>query len=722
MKTIKFILFIALMLLIAGVTAETVTGSLGSINYYQNVYNNTHVITTNYPFTNVAVHNVEYAQGTTALIIFDSSTYYISVDAGAPAGVVVPCNLTYGSQLVVTGSFGYQRSYNSIYQEIAGYQYIQFNNDWNLTGLTGDKMLTLNYNHNDMYNISKHVGTGFTGTFPTTNYPVASGDMYIEGNSGSYGGSMYGQYWRTINFNVGADYTAEKPSGLGISGNITKTTGMSQAYVFDNYGAVISSEYSLSANTFNFTTSKEQIMIGILSSSGVFFNSSLLFDAGLVTPTPTPLVSDYTITVTPQYSSYNQPLTATLKKGGSTSITNANVFSIEWAYLTTQNGLPSMVPLYESGSTTKRLDYIWKNDTSKWYGWDEITQDWTNDKGGTFPNPVILTPTKTGDVTIRATVGTSINELYQPETTVNIAGTADLKTIGVYVVDWLQGGYLAGATVSIKDLAYNNWTNKTASNTGYAFFSYPSGSKLYIAASAPYYVESGKNYEVYKDDYVTITIYPTGTGSTNVSESLVLVKTYEDNGESVRDLAGVSLTLSDGQVGTSASGAASFTVLNNTMLTVTGYRAGYLSSTKTVYVNTAVVPISLYLISTSSTLIPTPFPTITTTPIPSPTPYGNVTTCRAVLPANSTVVAIMKNNIACWGVEDLESQNYTFALGLILVCALILGKIAKGQGAAIGAIIGFVGSYAMHFIPFWLVALALILVGAYFAKVLFGSK
>jgi len=627
-------------------------------------------------------------------------------------------------RIIGSGIIGYNRLYDTAGNEIpyASIYILITPNTWNISGLTGTQYCYLDYNSNTLYNVSTNANTHLQ----TVSAYGVSGMAY-------FGGKLTLNYvdvgWYT--FNKGASayayYNAEKPLGLGIQGYVNKTNGLagtiiypSKVFISDVNHKTLSSESVISGSPVIFNTNASQIYISLYTNVGDWQNSSLLFGTAETTPTPTPTPNngDYSITALPAHSSYGQTITTTLYKSG--AIVSSGITTVTYDYLTTYNGEYSYVPLYEVGSTIHRTQYHLKSGT--WYGWDELTQDWSNSKGSSIPNPVTFVPTKTGDIIISCGVSTTGGDLFRPETTINVGGTAATKNIGVYVMDWQQGGYIAGASISVKDTASGNWTNKTGNNVGYAVFPYPSGSKIYIEGSATNYAPSGVNWEVYKDDYVTIKLYPIGTGSTNVSESLVLVKTYEDKDGSIRELSGVQVSLSDGQSAVTVNGATSFTVANTSMLTITGSMSGYASATKTVYVNAAITPISLYLISSSSTNIPTPFPTQTIAPIPTPTLAGNLTVCKdaSQMPKNSTPIDIMKNNIACWGVTDLESQNLTFAAGIILICALILGKIGKGTGAAIGGLIGFILSFAAHFIPFYLVVLALIIIGAYFANKFIG--
>jgi hypothetical protein len=111
------------------------------------------------------------------------------------------------------------------------------------------------------------------------------------------------------------------------------------------------------------------------------------------------------------------------------------------------------------------------------------------------------------------------------------------------------------------------------------------------------------------------------------------------------------------------------------------------------------------------------------TPIPNSTPIttiptpiggygqlnGTATVCNKTYTFNGDYAAYVKNMLACSGITDLLSQNLALASLIILIFGLIGAKYAKGVGFALGAVIGATMSLALNLIPFWLIAVLVIL-------------
>jgi len=289
-KQVILITLIALIFVVSSVNAETLTGTLESDAGW---------LTQNYGPTGAfgfgatpefRVVNIELTSNAKSLVHFDTNTYITSYDSGAPAGAQTPMNLTSGTQVVATGTLGYQRLYDGAWPiptEIAGYQYYQFDT-WNITGLTGTKTLTVNYDHNAVYNM----------TYTTIAYPSLSGPptsyAFLYSPSGQIG-PIAGNLTFNRDQPFKNDYYATKPAGIGIQGSVVKTVGgtnyPSRAYIVDGItSSPITSQSLVTASDFNFSVSGETIKICVLNSAGDWFNTSTLFSV-TTTPTPTPTPS-----------------------------------------------------------------------------------------------------------------------------------------------------------------------------------------------------------------------------------------------------------------------------------------------------------------------------------------------------------------------------------------------------------------------------------------------
>jgi hypothetical protein len=208
-------------------------------------------------------------------------------------------------------------------------------------------------------------------------------------------------------------------------------------------------------------------------------------------------------------------------------------------------------------------------------------------------------------------------------------------------------------------------------------------------------------------------------GSTSAGNCTVTVRvndaeTYYPLGNVVIGLTGQTqkMTGTDGE-------SASFTVPQNTLFTVSASKTGYctVTETKNTSANTYLyVPIFLKYGSCSGGVIPshTPIPNSTPT-LPTITPiggYGQINGTAAVcnhLPVNATLLDQVRNQMACNGLKDLLAQNLAMATLIILLCGMIAASKAKAVGFAIGSVIGATMAMALGLIPFWLVAILIIL-------------
>ena len=310
-KMKKQILIIALLALVAmmisPVMAESVQGDLGASGIAQVTYTANHTYYMGWPggsyttpIDTIAFHDFENS-GNTKSIISTSHTTLYSFDAGAPAGMAVPVTIRVGNQartlyngsIIATGTIGYQRYFNAgnpPVEQTGGYVYIITNDDWNVSGLTGHQWLYLEYDHNDLYNCSWGGSSSYgTGSMPGDGHPQWAGD---SGDAWL----LEGDYLYNKLTDTWASYAATKPSGLGIEGYVFKhkdgegTFYNSRAYIFNATGSIITSDTITNTNSFYFNVPYEQIKIGILAPTGVFYNSSVLFAAPTPTPTPSPTI------------------------------------------------------------------------------------------------------------------------------------------------------------------------------------------------------------------------------------------------------------------------------------------------------------------------------------------------------------------------------------------------------------------------------------------------
>jgi hypothetical protein len=287
----KAILIVALLalvsMMIAPVCAETINGSLGGsatstsveIAPYQSVGGGAY-------FQILRVKNIEYSIATKALVKFDSPTRHATFSAGAPSGEAVTFvgKLTdnTGAQ-IVTGTIGYMRYFDALGDELAGYQWIVFDDNWNLTGLTGDKIIWLDYNKTALHDIQ------YTN-YASVSYPTNNGNMFF---SMTVVGVSEGTYQRTIQETNYVEYSFTKPSGIGITGTVSKvvggTTYSNRVFIFNaTSGEGITNDLTMTSITLPLYTTAQSLTISMNTPTGLWYNSSLLFTTAAPTVTPTP--------------------------------------------------------------------------------------------------------------------------------------------------------------------------------------------------------------------------------------------------------------------------------------------------------------------------------------------------------------------------------------------------------------------------------------------------
>ena len=300
-KRIILVMMIMVIMLVTTVQAATETGTLGASGL-----NTTSFSTGDAPagaathqFASLGALNFENTGNTKAIILFNNDNKFY-FDPGAPPGATSPvtvrmanisCNATgvpivQNGRIVGTGTVGYQRVYNNAVppvEQTGGYLYVVMN-EWNTSTDTGTQYMFLDYPLSSLYNVSMN---GAADPAPPANTVFITSLLSTNTLTPQKGDALHQKLtdsWGT--------YMAEKPSGLGISGNITKQYNgqyyNSRGFVFNGAtGALIASDNSSTATTFTFNTVASTIILGIKGSDGTMYNSSILFGGAAPTPTPT---------------------------------------------------------------------------------------------------------------------------------------------------------------------------------------------------------------------------------------------------------------------------------------------------------------------------------------------------------------------------------------------------------------------------------------------------
>jgi len=285
----KLLILVCFLILLSGigiVNAETLTGTLSSAGSFvseQTNYSYNSGAAGPWGYSALHVTNIEYTAGTVTLIHFDTPGG-ISTYGQTDPGLITTFTATLEGTAtqIGSGTIGYQRLYSGTpASEIAGYQYLIFD-EWNVTGLTGTKNVVINYNGTYM-SMTPHTNSGNLGVDHPTGYFQWGGSYYNH----AWQGGTHGNVLANKNTPFSNDWSATKPAGLMIQGNVTKGAYGSRDYIINmDTGATVASESTVTTDDYSFDVFAGSIRIALFSSGGSWFNTSQLF-AGTVTPTPT---------------------------------------------------------------------------------------------------------------------------------------------------------------------------------------------------------------------------------------------------------------------------------------------------------------------------------------------------------------------------------------------------------------------------------------------------
>lgn len=287
-KGILIIALVALVLLmIPSVNAETLTGTIEGSNYTQKYIDVRSQSSAAENIKTLAIKGIEYTDGLKSVVMFANTVW--NYDANSPPGstTTVRINVT-NNRTIATGTIGYQRLFqtNTPYNELPGYFWLQLN-DWNITGLSGDYIATINFNggQSALYNTTAVYTKSTIAAYPVGSIAFGSSGTALIANFGNVGSEN--TYQLTFSSYFKNEYTVTKPQGIGISGTIDKLGYNSRVFIInktDNRAAT--SESTVTSNNFIFSVPDQSIYIAILDSKNNWWNTSALFDIS-VTPTPT---------------------------------------------------------------------------------------------------------------------------------------------------------------------------------------------------------------------------------------------------------------------------------------------------------------------------------------------------------------------------------------------------------------------------------------------------
>lgn len=532
--------------------AETLTGDLGTYGWNSTNFN----IGTGSGAERIAAvyyHNIEVSGDPISLIVFPpiKGTFDANADPGAQTTftayeAVNTVNDLRAKDTVVrgTGIVGYQRLFDASYPpvELPGYFFVMFNEgSWNNTGLSGDVVINLTYNPNELFNATLPLA-GSAGNVPSGKGAIAGWNG--PGNQGIIAGGSATYNQRIAAY---AYFEATKPSGLGITGFANKTHGKggvffynSRAFISDINHATIASDNLFNPDILNFNVPNQEIYVSILSPENMWFNSSLLFGTegqGNV-------------------SGYKNITIRVKDQAGS---------PVYQAYTELHSGRPPNYLVSEdyvaTGLTNVSGMITFSNVPASAIGALKVTHAGYQDHTEQFS----ITSDLIKDVILRS------------------------PSLSLYldVKDWEYGYYLQDVTVGIKNVTSGTWRNSTH-ETGAIFFDSTGASGQYplslnetviLAATKAGYREAWKSVTIPKDKYlVTLSlVHINGTAPTAGNFSAVIAARNMSSG---MDIAGASITIQElGRMSsTNAAGAVTFRDLPVGTYTVLASAPGYEST------------------------------------------------------------------------------------------------------------------------------------------------
>jgi hypothetical protein len=413
------------------------------------------------------------------------------------------------------------------------------------------------------------------------------------------------------------------------------------------------------------------------------------------------------------------------------------VKALNYYYMDPDNS-GEIVNLYEQGSTTKQLKYVFR--TPNWYGWDTNTGDFSNNKGTSIILRPIVTPRHSGNLSIGVYVYDIYGNYQDIKNYLTVTSNSNLQKITIRAQDSFTGNYVTPTTFSIKNLITNTWKNQSEMRIGQIDDYYAVGTTLQMQASAAGWATNTITKSVLNGNGATISytipMYPYSSPLVNYTQlyiSVVNNALYTPiSGATVRiSSCGYTTNCAEDQYGvTTASGITSFNVSNSTTYYASATAAGYNGGEKVVFTNGATTQTAIQLVQLGVTPTPqitVPTYVITNTPTPIQTNIGGgqingtPTICKTNTSSLSPVESL-KNAIACFGFDEYLAQSLALAGLIIMVFVVIGGKAGKALGAALGGIIGFLLCVTLGILPLWiLIAFIVIGVGAIAIKALLSD-
>jgi hypothetical protein len=703
-KLLIIALLISVLMLSSPVFAETLTGTLGGTGTITDNYNYPWNAVTLSPPTSISVTNIEITQGVVALVRFDNGmrpTYF----SATPTGDVATFTAKIGTDLIGTGSFGYQRNFQAAwpYSEIDGYQFLDFSS-WNPGTYTGNQIVNLTISGG----INGLNWTNFVGGLGAP----PEGRLYFGVGVDGALPTATGIYILNRASTFHATYTVTKPAGIGISGSVDKLGTVGRIFVFNGTSeTILVSDSTFNSNNSNINVPVQTIRISAMDTFLNWYNTSALFTVPTPTPTPTPSPGGgYSITVVPS----TIPMTSSTVG----TIIGSNIGKINDITWWGNDATGGVYYFYEAGNTSRPLGY--NNQSGTWYGFDPGTSSYTNLKG-TIPNPITISNISSGGITtITCFIGTSDGNWYALTTPITIQ-QAGGQTLTIQAKDFDTGSLVGYTDISVQNVATGAWTNATASSGSYNFV-YPYATQLYIEAVATGYAKSTKTWSTTHTptDTLWLIMY---RGVTPPAANVTLQVAVYDNFNLAPipgALVHVFQMLGTGGESklTSSAGSTSFNTSENTVYTIAVTKYGYQNGGMSVDTGPGGNIIDEVIMLNRATA---PTPTVT---VPTAVPSGLPTTSPVGPAGNYTGFwGPMYSMFGAMGADVLTMQLLMACF--FVFCGVVVGGFGmgtiipgapfSGTGAEAGGVFAFVMACAFGFISIlWIVVIFVWIAFRYF--------
>ena len=550
------------------------------------------------------------------------------------------------------------------------------------------------------------------------------GTAYAGGTTGSFRDevSEHGVagegYWGSYKYSFRNQYSITKSNSTGFVNielikNIydeesgTTIPYSSQAYITNGANVIYYNETTRNNNDLNYVYYWGlPIRLDVQDYRGVWWNTSTLYDVAAL--------YNYEIQVDNETVSIGQTISPRIFSAD--DVTLSGLSRIHWQEGPATGGV-NEIPV--GGNSSLWQFYVKKGGT--WYGWDETTDDFTNNVGATAPNPISFSFTSAGVKTLYADIYTTGGTNFFLTKNVTVQGT-DFCTVVIYVKD-KSGAFVSGSEVDIQDLTTGTWTNQST-NTGIVSYKTPPGALFKVIASKSGYeydegtFSSGAGGEC-TYTIVTMSLFKLSSVSTQCA-LYFKVRDYTTSAE----LSGARIKLDytdpwtgsivSTQLNTNSAGVAEFNVSNSTDISWTATKTNYASQSGSLNSGT----LGYYQV------------------VVQMVPQGQITTLTtAPTTATPTTVRTTGNVSGFWGQPsrtleflgaNADEIPVLLAFLIILLGALIGGAgaslVINGNvvafspvGAELGMVAGFFFCFAAGFLPPYIIVLIICFMIGYFA-------